>query len=266
MFLIFFNQFPKRCERYKLFERRILVSTLFSKIAVNKNKQTTELPFHLSDWWFFGLTDDIKKLLLPSELVVEPYFSNYFEYPENENKNSVYEKFNWKFSPEQYIGYSCFSKYYDDIRMEDCSDISDLINKKSQICMANNFIFLEYKQSGIWNFKYSCSKNELLSGDRYLDLYSFYLFEQEYKKYCDSNYIPTVKNLILSNKEIGCRILRFYKHIYKLVDKESPFIVKLEQLLFGIPISGITLVPTLMKILKEIKINETKYDNSTKFI
>ena len=125
---------------------------------------------------------------------------------------------------------------------------------------------MEYKQSGIWNFKYSCSKNELLSGDRYLDLYSFYLFEQEYKKYCDSNYIPTVKNLILSNKEIGCRILRFYKHIYKLVDKESPFIVKLEQLLFGIPISGITLVPTLMKILKEIKINETKYDNSTKFI
>lgn len=252
-FLRAFDLFPERCERYKLFERRILASTLFSKIAVNKHNQKTELPFHLSDWWFFGLTEDVKKLLLSSKLPQEPYFSNYFEYSQNKNKVSVYEKFDWQFSPEQYIGYSCFSKYYDDIRMEDCSDVSDLINKKSQICMANNFIFLEYKQSVIRNLKYYCSKNELLSGDQYLDLYSFYLFEKEYKKYCDCNYAPTAKNLILSDREKGYRILRFYKHLFKLIDEESPFMVKLEQLLFGIPISGITLMPTLFKILKENK-------------
>lgn len=252
-FIDSFNEFPQRCERYKLFKHRILASTLFSKIAVNKHKQKTELPFHLSDWWFFGLTEDVKKLLLSSKLPQEPYFSNYFEYPENKNKTSVYEKFDWKFSPEQYIGYSCFSTFYDDIRMEDCSDVSDLINKKSQICMANNFIFLEYKQSGIRNLKYSCSTNELLSGDKYLNLYSFYLFEQEYKKYCDSDYITTAKNLVLSDRENGYRILRFYKHIFKLIDEESPFIVKLEQLFFGIPISGITLIPTLIKFLKEQK-------------
>ncbi|MCD7879223.1 MAG: AAA family ATPase [Candidatus Gastranaerophilales bacterium] len=138
-------------------------------------------------------------------------------------------------------------------QMEDCSDVSEEINKKSQICLANNFIFLEFKQSGIRNLKYLCSTNELLSGDQYLDLYSFYLFEQEYKKYCDSNYVPTAKNLILSDREKGYRILRFYKHLFKLIDEESPSIVKLEQLFFGIPIAGITLIPTLIKILKERK-------------
>jgi len=247
-FLSAFDLFPERCERYKLFSKRILASTLFSRISINKYGNKTELPFHLSDWWFFGLTEDVKKLLLSSELTQEPYFSNYFEYPENKDKNSVYEKFTWQFAPEQYLAYSCFSKYYDDIRMEDCSDITDLINRKSQICMVNNFIFLEYKQSGIRSLKYTCSKNELLAGNQYLDLYSFYRFESEYKKYCDSSYIISKPPVIFDDK-LGFEFLRFYKHLFKLIDKETPFITRLEQLFFGIPLSGIMLIVGLIKIL-----------------
>lgn len=253
-FLNMFGTFKRRCDKYKLFNERILTSTLFSKYATNNQEnKRTEIAFHVSDWWFFGLTNDVRKLLLSSELVDEPYFSNYFTYPENYNKKSVYAKFDWRFAPEQFIGYSCFSKYFDDIRMEDCSNISEEINKKSQICLANNFIFLEYKQSGISNLKYTYSKYESFCGNQYLDLYSFYLFEHEYKKYCDDDYAVLSDNLLFKNRDTSYRILRFYKHIFKLIDQESKFITRLEQLFIGIPISAITFIPVLWKILKEKK-------------
>lgn len=253
-FLDVFDKFKNRSDKYKLFDERILASTLFSRYATNNQEnKRTEIAFHLSDWWYFGLTNDVKKLLLSSELVEEPYFSNYFTYPENSNKKSVYTKFDWKFAPEQFIGYSCFSKYFDDIRMEDCSDVSEEINKKSQICLANNFIFLEYEQSGISNLKYTYSKYEPFCGDQYLDLYSFHLFEQEYKKYCNNDYEILSNNLLFKNRDTSYRILRFYKHIFKLIDQESKFISRLEQLFIGVPIFTITFIPVLWKILKEKK-------------
>ena len=251
-FLTMFNSFPARCDKYKLFEKRILASTVFSRYFIETYKKQKAIPFHVSDWWFFGLTCDIEKFLLSAELVDEPSFSNYFEYPENKDKKSIYEGFSWRFAPEQYLGYSCFSKYFDDIKMIDCSDYSDLINKKSQICLANNFIFLEYKYSGIRNLKYSASKNELLFGNQYLNLYTYYNFELEYKKYCDSNYIPNGKTYIYANPEKGYKILRLYKHLYKLIDKGTSIKDKIEQLFIGIPVLTIGLLIDLITTRKDI--------------
>lgn len=244
-FLEKFEEFPARCNKYKLFEKRIVASTMFSRYFTERNNNKKVIPFHVSDWWFFGLTSDVKKYLLSAELVEEPYFSNYFEYPENSEKTSVYEKFSWKFAPEQYLGYSCFLKYFDDIKMKDCSDYSDLINEKSQICLANNFIFLEYKYSGIRNFKYLASKNELMLGEQYLNLYTYYNFEKDYKNFCDCNYVPNGKTYIYVNTKKVHKILRLYKHIYRLVDKNGTLKDKIEQLFLGIPGSIICLIPLL---------------------
>lgn len=237
-FLNVFENFSQRAEKYKLFEQRILASTLFSKTVING----IEIPFHVSDWWFFGLTEDIKKYLLSSTTVEEPYFSNYFEYPENAAKKSAFEKFDWRFAPEQFICYSCFNKYFDDIKMRDCADLSDEINEKSRLCLANNFIFLEYKQSGIHNLKYLFSKYEPFAGDIYLELYTFHKFEELYKKYCDSAYIPASASISSNYK-----LLRFYKHLYKLFDPEASLRVKIEQFFVGVPFSAIALIPVLLR-------------------
>lgn len=248
-FISYFDAFQERSNEYKLFTNRIIASTLFSRFAINKKNKTKNISFHISDWWFFGLAEDVKKYLYAAESVQEPYFSTYFEQPENRNKDSVYDKFTWKFSPEQYLGYSCFSKYFDDIRMQDCADESEEINEKSRKCLANNFIFLDYKKSGIRNQKYYFSKLELLCGEQYLNLYNFYTFETEYKKYCSPDYAVTIDNSMVINKEYGFRVLRFYKHLYKLFDNETPLRVKFEQLFIGIPFSGITLLPAIFKML-----------------
>lgn len=251
-FLEVFEYFPNRFGEYKLFEKRILASTLFSKYSISNRK----VAFHVSDWWFFGLATDVKKLLLSAEEVDEPYFSNYFEYPENKNKKTVYKKFDWKFAPEQYLCYSCFSKYYDDIKMEDCSDTSNLINEKSKICLINNFIFLEYEQSGIRNQKFDYSKYAPFYGELYLDLYTFYKFEKDYKNICDFDYHITSDSYIFENKDISSKLLRFYKHIFLLVNKKTKFWVRIEQLFFGVPSSIITLIPVFFNFLR--RNHETK--------
>ena len=243
-FLDYFEKFQSRGTNYNVFERKILTDVLFTRFSIKSGKQykRVEIPFHISDWWLFGLTDDLKKYFIDTELVIEPHFTNYFSYPENINKLTPYGRAKFKFAPEQYFGYSCFSRNFDDIYMEDAADVSDDLIEKSRQCLVNNFIFLEFAQSGIYLNKYSYSKNERFSGDQYLGLYNFYRYECEYKKYCDRDYTITTKDKFFKNERLAYAILKLNKHLYKLQDKFEPFNVRLEQIFIGIPFSIINFI------------------------
>ena len=251
-FLLIFDKFNVRSDEYKLFEHKILASTLFSKIYSRFNKKRKYVPFHISDWWFFGLASDIKNFLLSSELVDEPYFSNYFKEDENISKDRPYKNIYWKFAPEQYIGYSCFSKYFDDIRMIDCSDVNKEIVRKSDLCLINNFVFLEHAQSGIRNLKYPYSGCEVFYGDEYVDLYSYYVYQLKYQIMFDNDYKLKSKYSIYYNNTIGYDILRLYKHLYKLYDKNISFKMKLEQIFLALPFTIIKFFISLLKLIFKI--------------
>ena len=240
-FLEYFDKFQKRVDQYKLFERKILTSTLFSRYNIKCSKKSDRvlIPFHISDWWFFGLTEDLKTYFSETPLVAEPDFTSYFAKPENINKKTPYPTAKFKFAPEQYFGYECFARNYSDIRMEDAADFNDEVNLKSQICIVNNFIILEYKQSGIYLNKYSYSKNEKFAGDQYIGLYNFYRYESEYKKHCDSEYEITSDKSLFENEKLGYSKLRIYKHLFKLTDSATPLMERFEQLFIGVPISGL---------------------------
>ena len=125
-FLKYFDSFPCRTQDYKLFEHKILTSALFSKFYLyydRKEKRWVNVPFHISDWWLFGLTNDLKTYFLDTKLVEEPEFTTYFNLTENKNKITPYGEIKFKFAPEQYFGYSCFSRNFDDIFMQDLPQI-----------------------------------------------------------------------------------------------------------------------------------------------
>ena len=82
-------------------------------------------------------------------------------------------------------------------------------------------------------------------------LFSNFILEFLDPKYCDKNYIKQSSNFILKNRDLGYSILRFYKHIYKLINPNTKIVRKLEQLVLGIPISLIVLILSLFKYLKE---------------
>lgn len=240
-FLDFWNKYQCRSNEYLLFKHKIIVPTLFSRIKIDFGKRTwMETPFHISDWWLFGLSEDIKAFFLDTEIVEEPYFTQYFSDEKNVNKNNPYGIVKHRFSPEQYFTYCCFSRNFKDIKMEDAADLNDEIIEKSRKCIINNFIILEYKQSGIYLPKYPFSKNEKCSGNQYLGLYNFNKFEKEYKKYCDLSYRLTCNDICSGNEKMEYSILRVYKHFYRLFSDDFPFYRKIEQLFIGIPISLIT--------------------------
>lgn len=249
-FLKYFDMFQERTEDYKLFERKILTSALFTRynIRLPKEKKQEQIPFHISDWWFFGLTEDLKTYFIGTQLAKEPDFTKYFDKPENKNKKTPYSTAKFKFAPEQYFGYECFRRNFKDIYMEDAADYNEEINLKSQKCIVNNFIVLEYEQSGIYLNKYAYSKNEKLSGTQYIRLYNFYRYENEYKKHCDLNYKISTKGLMYENETYGHALLRVYKHLFVLVDSNTRFLRRLEQLVLGLPVSIICLIPIFLKI------------------
>lgn len=244
-FLKYFDEFQNRTDNYKLFERKIIVPALFTRFNIKCGKpyERVKIPFHVSDWWLFGLREDLNKYFLDTELVEEPYFTRYFNYEENKNKITPYGKAKFKFSPEQYFGYSCFARNFDDIYMEDAADYSDDLMEKFRECLVNNFIVLEFAQSGIYLNKYPYSKNEKFSGDQYIGLYNFYRYEVEYKKICDKDYEITTQNRkMFEDEKFGYGLLRIYKHISKLSEPSVSFIQKLEQVFISIPISVISFV------------------------
>lgn len=252
-FLQYFDKFQCRIDDYKLFERKILVPTLFTRYTIKSGKlcERVLIPFHVSDWWFFGLKKDLDIYFADTPLVKEPEFTKYFTLDENECKKSPYGKTTFKFAPEQYFGYECFSRNFDDIYMEDAADYSDELMEKFRKAFVNNFIILEYEQSGIYLNKYPYSKNEKFSGEQYMGLYNFYRYENEYKKYCDEDYeITTKSNKMFENENYGYDLLRVYKHISKLFNPKIKISYKIEQIFIGIPISIISFA---IKHYKELR-------------
>lgn len=260
-FLRYFDAFPRRVDQYSLFKHKILVSALFTRFSIplGSRYNAINIPFHISDWWLFGLCEDLMKYFLETPLVDEPCFTQYFDQDENKGKITPYGSITYKFSPEQYFGYSFFSRNNKDIHMEDAADCSEETIEESRKYFVNNFTALEFKQSGIYLNKYPYSKNEMFLGEQYLGLYNFYRQEIEYKKYCDADYKLSGTNLkVFENESCGYAILRVCKHIAKLTDSNKNLMFKAEQIVIDIPVSTLIFILTYIKevLLKKV-IKET---------
>lgn len=228
-FLKYFDCYPKRDEKYLLFNHKILASTVFSRFAFNDYELKNRFPelkllFQVSDWWFFGVKEDLE-LYFDVPLVQEPEFSSYYKQEENKQKFNPYNFMDIsyvQFSPEQYYALKCFEKNFNDIRIEHAGDFSDEHSELSRKYLINNFVFLEFSDSGIYTNKYLISKYPCWS-PTYLDLYNKFRQKFEYKQYCDSEYkISTIVEYILNNelfKKIFMNLLFRIQTIRKKVIK-----------------------------------------------
>lgn len=223
-FLKFFEKYQVRSEEYKLFERKILTSAVCSRFYFNDYYGLNKLPkinlaFHVSDWWFFGLKLDLEKYFnVP--LVKEPEFSNYYKLEENKNKFNPYiyiDESYVQFAAEQYIAVKCFENNFADIHHEHAGDLNSKIIAQSRKCLINNFIFLEFKDSGIYFNKYKISKFVRFS-PVYMDLYNKYRQEYEYKKYCEKIFhISKTTKFIIENEKFQKDYMFLLIHFKKVL-------------------------------------------------
>ncbi|MDR2123614.1 MAG: WavE lipopolysaccharide synthesis family protein [Desulfovibrio sp.] len=217
-FLQFWDRFSNINEKYKLFTHRVLTSSIYARELSSETGRP--LPFHPSDFWFFGLTQDIKHYFLYTDPMIDSDISHYhLKYP-----NEIpYHNLSWRYTPEQYYCISYVKRILKDIKFDDWTDFNEKNIKMSSQILYNNFIFLDLKKSGIYSEKHSWAMNNefCING-----LITYDLFQQRYKDICDNNYIIVLSytNYFIKFKKIQQKIIINMKRIIKLISQFLFFI------------------------------------------
>lgn len=100
------NRSQHRENGYILFENKIIASVLFCKKCLSQNT-LIPTPFHLSDWFQFGLRGDLE-LLWNTDCVDYERYWDYYDVNKNLKLLGSWEKN--RYVPESYIFYECVKK------------------------------------------------------------------------------------------------------------------------------------------------------------
>lgn len=201
--LTIYNQKDKE---YSFLQNRIIVTNVTS---VNPHKNL-QMPFHLCDWFYAGLAEDIKNLFDIPLYPEEKYASWYATHPKPTNNTSDSLA---RYAAESYI-ISEFVRKYKNINFEHSFDISSDNIEISERVIANNFMIYSNRQLGFYSMK-----NLVLPKSYLYLMYTSYDWIQLYNKYNFQNKIKFViydLDKILNSLVYYCRkvilgILDFFK-------------------------------------------------------
>lgn len=188
--LRYFDKYPKYLEEFKVFKHKVIVGNLFSmKYEVGEDGKFLT-PFHVSDFFQFGLTEDLQ-LLYDVPLVDLQDFSRYFERHEKPRKYPVkrYDETRlWRFPPEQYLNLT-LARRKQEIKFDTCLDYNEELMALYEKFVLSNYIILDYDQTKIksqkFTFKLYASLN-FLSETLWPGLYRNYVYESDYTDIVDS--------------------------------------------------------------------------------
>lgn len=175
-FLNYFEKFKERNEKCKLLKERVLICEHFARRAEC-------LPFHISDWVFFGLKEDIENIW-NVELEPEPEYTEWFYnhdlLPQHKDKYHEHNFFRHRYCAEQYIWAHFLWRNGEKFEFDNMFDISWDNSYLTKLSFANNLVILSLEQYGI-SF---CKGNPVVENN----IYTHYDWQKLYKLYCDKNF------------------------------------------------------------------------------
>jgi len=134
-------------ERYRLLRQRVLVS----HVTTINPRRLVQLPHHVCDWFFCGLTEDLRNIFdIP--LMPEPEWSRWYlsrPKPANDPNPTVL----CRYMVEDYI-WSSFVRKHRPIEHDYYCQISDAIVDDSERVIANNAVIATNQMLGIMAQKY----------------------------------------------------------------------------------------------------------------
>lgn len=157
-FLDYFDEYPFREEQYSIFKHKIIIGELFTRNNfiyrdTEGKRHNVGKPFHPSDWFFFGLTEDIRKIFDNIDLIPPNEMAGYdCKYPRRVHGNKY--RYSWRYTTEQHIFLGCVRQKFKNIQFDDWTDWNSEIMSFSEKVMMNNFIILDFCQHRILNTKY----------------------------------------------------------------------------------------------------------------
>lgn len=133
------EHFPKRLPDWRMFRERLIIGNLFAR---NPFRDVPK-PFHPSDWFMFGLRQDLL-LLWDVDLEPEPESSHWFRkhaYPAGVREGSDTRRY----QAEQYLWKTLMQKF-GAIAFDHLADASDENIRLTQLTFANNLTILDAQQ------------------------------------------------------------------------------------------------------------------------
>lgn len=171
-----FNHYQKYDQDYKFLRSRVLISRLCS---VNPKK--IPLPYHPSDWVFFGLTEDLIDIFDIPLLTEES--ANWFQ---GKIKNEFAYNWHCRYRSEQHIWSSFIKKHYQ-LNFEHQNDVDNNNIEISERIFANNVIILD---SHLWGIKSLKHPNYILDDSNrgyFSSNYYFHDWLRLYRSYSDQS-------------------------------------------------------------------------------
>ncbi len=182
-FLNSFDKYNNFEENYRVFKKRIIISSFFTR-----NSSVSNWIYHPSDWCYFGLREDMYNLFdipLPEE---ENNF--YLEKNPPANKEYFNSGMTVRYWSEQYIFVECLLKNKKQIDFKDYTDLTPLSRFKSEHYILNNFVVLDYQNGFNITFLKYPMKEEWCQGR--LEILNFEKWEKQYFKNCE----PKIKYVL----------------------------------------------------------------------
>ena len=183
-FLQYWDIFPKYHGEFKLFKHRILNNNLYAQFAHVMDKGIQFLPFHISDWFLFGYTDDIKKLFSCDYQNINDA-SHYWETRKRLNFDP-FEDALWRYPTEEYICYELVKKHFPYIKFDNSDDYNAINMQQSNKFIVDNFIMLD---SDMISMKLKKYPNEFyFDSCIYNGFITYRQWQWLYRTYCDNSY------------------------------------------------------------------------------
>lgn len=221
-FLNYFDKFNNKSEEFNIFEKRIITYIYTTKFIFFGEAA----PFHVGDWFYFGLASDLRKLFdIPIQNNEEDeYFGKGF--PDHQY---VAYRAPFRYHPEQYIGYHALKAAHPEVKFEHRYDISDKIIATSRKFFANNFIVLSHFQLPITLMKKNRNEYKGYSNLYWKGCINFFKWEKLYKYYCDPTHETSRLKYILYLLYVNFRHAiskKFYKAPRFEPEPEQPHLIK----------------------------------------
>lgn len=188
-FLKYWDKYDKRDMSYSLANHKIIIPSPYTmKYLGSRKKDKIYTPFHVSDWYCFGLKTDIEVFVdIPLVSNIQQ-FARYFE----EKDVFIPANYRWwmddwfrKMAAEQYIGLCYAQKKFTAIDMDNFLDWINFDEQFAEAFLINNFIVLDPCQFGmiINKFKFFCKHIYILGNELWSGMYRNYAYTKDYCNY-----------------------------------------------------------------------------------
>ncbi|HIF9189281.1 TPA: WavE lipopolysaccharide synthesis family protein [Photobacterium damselae] len=169
------QKYQKRCSEYQFFQERVVVPNIFTR----KYAKGHRVAFHVSDFFYFGRTED---LLMLWDLT----FETDFHPTEQQKYNPGYP--DYVIDCTQMFFLRALQKCEPLIQLDSLLDTKNNKVKQSEICLANNLVIASHEEVGLGLCSKFLGKARVSRAKGRCAHYQYWEWQQLYKKYCDHSY------------------------------------------------------------------------------